>query len=274
MSPDRAAPVEESASKDDVQTPASGSDSGAPQPNSNADENREAGPSTVVARRTAEKSEPARSSGKRTPSRTRKAGSSTGFAPSDINDGRERYQWKSKYEPVANQQIDKEKWYLFILLYVIPGLMFLTWSDLLRLSLWFGAAKYALLARLAYAWLGGMLGGTLFDLKWLYHSVAKGMWHQDRALWRFFTPHISGALAFSVVLLISSNRLKIFDQTTFTSPTAVVAVSFLVGYFSDSAIAKLTEVAETLFGTTRKARDKLADEAKPEQSPPSKLPKN
>jgi hypothetical protein len=31
----------------------------------------------------------------------------------------------------------------------------------------------------------------------------------------------------------------------------VVGVAFLTGYFSDSAVAKLTEIADTLFGTTR-----------------------
>jgi len=30
-----------------------------------------------------------------------------------------------------------------------------------------------------------------------------------------------------------------------------MGLGFLVGYFSDSAVAKLTEVAETLFGTIR-----------------------
>jgi hypothetical protein len=30
----------------------------------------------------------------------------------------------------------------------------------------------------------------------------------------------------------------------------VVGLAFLVGYFSDSAVAKLTEIANTLFGTS------------------------
>jgi hypothetical protein len=45
----------------------------------------------------------------------------------------------------------------------------------------------------------------------------------------------------------------------------VVGLGFLVGYFSDSAIAKLTEIAETLFGTTRaKEKHKEADAEGPQ----------
>ena len=39
------------------------------------------------------------------------------------------------------------------------------------------ANRYALLAG------GGLLGGTVYGGKWLYHAVAKGLWHEDRKLW-------------------------------------------------------------------------------------------
>jgi hypothetical protein len=112
-------------------------------------------------------------------------------------------------------------------------------------------SKYSDVLTYSLAWLGGTLGGTLFDLKWLYHSVAKQQWHLDRRLWRLFTPHISGGLAFVMIALISSGVFRVFDNTATKSCSLVVSVSFLVGYFSDSAIAKLTEIAETLFGTSR-----------------------
>jgi hypothetical protein len=195
-----------------------------------------------------------------------KGSTATGFAPSDINDGRERYDWETKYPPDALKDISFERKYLFGLLYGVPVLMVLIWSKWFWGEMGLGSAKYSILARFSYAWLGGMLGGTVFDLKWLYHSVAKGMWHQDRAPWRHFTPHVSGALAFAFFTLISSSLIKIFDQTAFESSVSVVAISFLIGYFSDSAVAKLTELAETLFGTTRKARERISDEAKEGQS--------
>jgi hypothetical protein len=111
--------------------------------------------------------------------------------------------------------------------------------------------KYAPILKYGLAWLAGTLGGTLFDLKWLYHTVARQLWHMDRRLWRIFTPHISGGLAFSVVALVASGGVRIFDAKATESHALVVGLSFLVGYFSDNAIAKLLEVAETLFGTTR-----------------------
>jgi len=213
-------------------------------------------PSAAEDRISAEKSGSGPTNVKNKVPRRRKRTASTGFAPSDIPDGRAKYDWRTRYtDDVAQKSIRAEQRFLFALLYGIPVLMFLIWSKCVWGDLGLGPARYSLLSRYAYAWLGGMLGGTLFDLKWLYHSVAKGLWHQDRSLWRFFTPHISGALAFAFVLLISSNLLRIFDPTTFTSSVSVIAVSFLVGYFSDSAIAKLTEIAETLFGTTRKSKE-------------------
>lgn len=51
--------------------------------------------------------------------------------------------------------------------------------------------------------------------------------------------------------LVASGGLKIFDAKATESHSLVVGFSFLIGYFSDNAIAKLLEVAETLFGTTR-----------------------
>ena len=108
------------------------------------------------------------------------------------------------------------------------------------------------------AWLGGTFGGTMFDIKWLYHSVAKQIWHQDRRLWRVFTPHISGGLAFVVVALISSGLLRVFDRYATESKSLVFGLAFLVGYFSDNSIAKLAEVAGTIFGSVRanKKKDK------------------
>jgi hypothetical protein len=175
-----------------------------------------------------------------------------GFAPSDPTDGRDLLDWKSKYpEPAARRAISLEAWYLGALLAMVPLGLAVLWLD--HPKHWFSIdePKYVIIKRFAMAWLGGTLGGTLFDLKWLYHSVARRTWHLDRRLWRVFTPHISGGLSFAVVALISSGVVRVFDSTAVRSGSLVVGVSFLVGYFSDSAIAKLSELAETLFGASR-----------------------
>lgn len=176
----------------------------------------------------------------------------SGFAPSDPTDGRELLDWKSRYaEPEARRAILLEACYLGILLALVPVALVVLWLEYPKH--WFGIqeSKYPAIVKFGMAWLTGTLGGTLFDLKWLYHSVARRMWHLDRRLWRIFTPHISGGLSFAVVALVSSGIVRIFDSKAVESISLVVGISFLVGYFSDSAIAKLSEVAETLFGASR-----------------------
>jgi peptidoglycan biosynthesis protein MviN/MurJ (putative lipid II flippase) len=138
--------------------------------------------------------------------------------------------------------------------------MFVLWLGHPKNWLHLTDERYAVLLRYAFAWLAGILGGTLYDAKWLYHTVARQLWHQDRRIWRLFTPHISGGLAFVVISLVASGLLRIFDRRAVESNAMVIGVGFLVGYFSDSAVAKLAEIAETLFGTNRskeKHRDKV-----------------
>ena len=175
-----------------------------------------------------------------------------GFGQADPTDDRDFLDWKSKYsDPAARQGIRFEAIYLATLLVLVPVAMVLLWLEYPKHWLKLSDESYKPIVHFGMAWLGGVLGGTLFDLKWLYHSVARQLWHLDRRLWRLFTPHISGGLAFAMVVLISSGLVRIFDSRAVNSLSSVVGISFLVGYFSDSAIAKLTEVAETLFGTSR-----------------------
>jgi hypothetical protein len=174
------------------------------------------------------------------------------FGQADPTDGREPYDWKSKYEdPAARREMWMEAIYLALLLISMPLLMILLWLDWPKGLLHLSDTKYQPLAKYAFAWASGTLGGVLFDLKWLYHSVARGSWHVDRRFWRVFTPHISGGLSFFFLALVSSGALRIFDTKATESHSLIVGLGFLVGYFSDSAIAKLTEIAETLFGTIR-----------------------
>jgi hypothetical protein len=170
--------------------------------------------------------------------------------------------WQSKYPPEARRHIWLEGAYLAILLASVPLLSLLLWLETPKRWLGLTDQRYDPILKYGLAWLGGLLGGTLFSLKWLYHSVARQIWHVDRRPWRVFTPHISGGLAFAVVALVSSGIFRVFDRGATNSKSLVVSVAFLVGYFSDSAVAKLTEIAETLFGASR-AREKHLDTNKP-----------
>ena len=185
------------------------------------------------------------------------------FAPADPNDGREPGDWKTRYtDPVARRAIFFESCYLAVLLFSAPIIVLVFWLEHPKNWLHLSDEKYRTLFRYAIAWFSGTLGGTLFDIKWLYHSVAKYKWNRDRRLWRVFTPHISGALSCAVVTLISSGILRVFDHRATESPSLVFALAFLVGYFSDNTIAKLAEVAGTLFGPIRPA-EKGKDPATP-----------
>jgi hypothetical protein len=181
------------------------------------------------------------------------------FGQADSTDGRVQFDWQTRYpDPQARREIRRESAYLGGLLVLVPALTLLFWIGYPKAVLRISDPVYEPIRKYSLAWLGGTLGGILFDLKWLYHSVARGFWNLDRRLWRVFTPHISGGLAFATVALIASGGFRVFDSRATNSHALVVGTGFLVGYFSDSAVAKLSDIAETLFGTTR-AKEKHAE---------------
>jgi hypothetical protein len=196
-----------------------------------------------------------------------KQNNSSAFGQADPTDGgRKPFEWKSKYtDPIAIKKQRSEAIYLGTLLFLMPLLMVLLWLEFPKYWFHLSDKRYAPLLKYGFAWAAGTLGGVLFDLKWLYHTVARGLWHLDRRLWRVLTPHISGGLSFFVLALVASGTLRIFDSKATDSLASIVGLGFLVGYFSDSAIAKLTEVAETLFGTTR-SKEKHKGEGNPASS--------
>lgn len=175
-------------------------------------------------------------------------GDTASFAPVDLTDGRKPWEWRSRWSPEARRMMALEASYLTLLLFLGPVLLLLLATG--RFGDW-DSGNMALASRPAAAWLGGLLGGTIFGIKWLYHTAAKGSWHEDRRLWRLLTPHVSGGLACSFAILAGSGLIAIFDRQSFTSVGVNFGFGFVVGYFSDAAIAKLAELAEVLFGPTK-----------------------
>lgn len=179
--------------------------------------------------------------------------SETGFAPGDLTDGRTPGDWKTRYpDKEARTAIIVESTYTAALLFACPILLVLIWLEKFPACLALAENQREVLCRYAYAWTGGLLGGTLCALKWLYHSVAHWRWNKDRRLWRLLAPHLSAALAFVFVCMVDSDMLVIFEQEAIQKAPAIVSVSFLVGYFSDTALAKMLEIAMSLFGTKGK----------------------
>jgi hypothetical protein len=60
----------------------------------------------------------------------KQSGSVSAFGQADPTDGRERYDWKSKYgDPDARKEIRREAIYLGSLLFILPVLMLVLWLD-------------------------------------------------------------------------------------------------------------------------------------------------
>lgn len=155
------------------------------------------------------------------------------FGQADPTDGRKRYQWKSGYDdPAARKEIRIEASYLGVLLFALPLVMLLLWLEYPKHLIHLSDQKYRPIVKYGFSWASGSLGGTLFDVKWLYHSVARGRWHMDRRLWRIFTPLISGGLSFFVLALVASGGLRIFDSRATDSLSVVIGLGFLVGRFA------------------------------------------
>jgi hypothetical protein len=173
-----------------------------------------------------------------------------GFAPADPLDGRALGDWKTRY-PGAQLAIYLEAGYLMLLLGAGLIGIFLVWHQNLDRWLSINKADSMTFGRVCYVWLGGLIGGTTFAMKWLYHSVARARWHADRRLWRIFMPHLSAALALAVLAFLTSNLVGIFDQHTLREPVALFALSFLAGYFSDNTIAALARLADQWFGAKK-----------------------
>jgi hypothetical protein len=97
--------------------------------------------------------------------------------------------------------------------------------------------------------LSGVVGGSCFALKFLYHAVAKGEWNRDRILWRLIVPALSGAVALSVSMLVASGVIALIDSRFFSNFYGAVGAGWLIGYFSDNVLAALQKLAGRWFGT-------------------------
>lgn len=173
------------------------------------------------------------------------------FAPGDLTDGRAPYDWETRWPARARKQIFAEALYLIVTIVAAGILVFLSWDG--RLGDWLGVppGRAKSFTSYAIAALGGAIGGATFSLKWLYHSVAHGRWHQDRLIWRVCTPVISGAVAFALIALVRSGVLQLLNAEPLRVSSGALAVGFIAGYFSDNVIASLLRMAEKVFGSSR-----------------------
>jgi len=179
--------------------------------------------------------------------------------PQDETDGRLRYEWESRY-PRCQGQIWCEAAAVAGIQILALLLLCAVWSgSLADLSGW-AFCRNATFKRYGYFLLGGVLGGTLFGIKYLYHVVARGYWHQDRRLWRVLSPLLAGTLALVTGALVDAGLLGLSLNSQ--RGASYVAIGFITGYFSDKALAKMTEIADVIFGTRDATKSKQPDKSK------------
>ncbi|WP_186178270.1 hypothetical protein [Burkholderia gladioli] len=169
----------------------------------------------------------------------------------DPTDGRIKFDWQTRYKGgSAWKQIGVEAVYTVCIALLSLTLIFVVWRGLL--PQWAGWTKAEAHAFRIYGFYtaAGLLGGTVFCLKYLYRVVARGYWHEDRRLWRFISPLISAFVAFAIGALIQSKLISFAVQSR---APGIVGTGFLVGYFGDQAVAKLHEIANVLFGTSTRS---------------------
>lgn len=171
--------------------------------------------------------------------------------PNVNTDGRDLYHWESGYPPPARDEIRLEAIYIsLIFLIALIGLLF-TWSDLFWEIMGIEEVAYKSLTEIGIYFFSGLLGGTVFGIKYFYRVVARGYWSQDRRYWRLFSPWISACIALIVGCMVLSGYL---NATKTPSDSVGVCVGFIAGYFADEAVGKMSEVAVALFGTNSARR--------------------
>ena len=119
-----------------------------------------------------------------------KGGNASAFGQADPTDGREPFDWKSKYDdPLAIKEIRREAVYLGVLLFAMPTVMTVLWLEYPKHLLHLSDEKYRPILKYGFSWAAGTLGGVLFDLKWLTipSREACGIWTGDSGAFSHLT---------------------------------------------------------------------------------------
>ncbi|EIU1333914.1 hypothetical protein ACJ5XD_002016 [Pseudomonas aeruginosa] len=179
--------------------------------------------------------------------------SNTPSSPSadHINDDHRKLgSWQSRWCKEARDEIRVDAWYVGAVFVSTLILLVLTWrgTTFQILSYDCTTCSQKTFNQYAFFFLGGVLGGTMFGIKYLYKVVARGYWNIDRRLWRLFSPFLSGGSALAIGGLLDSGMLGLSINSS--SNPFYFSLGFISGYFADSALAKMQEIADTVFGST------------------------
>lgn len=166
-------------------------------------------------------------------------------------DDRDPYDWESKYPENARTEMRFEAIYIGATLLLSVLGLFLNWCGCF--SRWFciDASHVTSFEYIGFFFFSGLLGGTVFGVKYFYRVIARGFWSQDRKYWRIFSPWISSCIALIVGCMVLSGCV---NANLTPSTSTDVCIGFIAGYFADDAVSKMSEVAKALFGTSSKAK--------------------
>lgn len=173
------------------------------------------------------------------------------MADTQFTDGRPLWEWRSKWDSAeAREHIRFEA---VILCAYLAGFLLLAGAalsigGLMHEFTWTGITL-TIDFRLVAIFFVGCLGGTVFSLKWLVHSSAKGKWHLDRRYWRFLTPWIGGVYACVILTMFDSGVVPSVPGQGNRDLSGSAALAFLLGYFADGVSGLLSNIANAIFGT-------------------------
>lgn len=171
---------------------------------------------------------------------------------SNVNtDGRQPYEWMSKYPSEARTEMRGEAIYIGSVLAVSLLGLLLNWCGVISCLLGVEESKIVSFEGILLYSFSGLLGGTIFGIKYFYRVVARGYWTQDRKYWRIFSPWISACVALVVGCMVVSGYI---NATKTPSSATGVCIGFIAGYFADEAVGKMSEVAIALFGSNSKTK--------------------
>lgn len=172
-------------------------------------------------------------------------------AADDLTDGKGVGEWRSRYPRQAWVQIIVEAICLSIFFVASFSLIFANWKGWIDTFLTAAPKEILNPRKYVYYMAAGLLGGTVFGIKFFYRVVARGWWHQDRIMWRLLSPLLAMTLAFVLGTLIDSSWI---GAQNLGSAATCISIGFLVGYFADEAIAKMYEIATVIFGAASRAK--------------------
>lgn len=156
-------------------------------------------------------------------------------------DGRKPGEWESKYPNEAKNKIRMEALVLSVGLLFFSVFLVLILGSEKNIFHDFGIALDRELTAIFFV---GCIGGMAYSIKWLMHSVAHGLWHCDRRVWRYFSPVLGGVYTLAVF------HIGFFAwANTDTINMETYGVAFLIGYFGDGISGALTNVARAILGT-------------------------